>query len=224
MEKLIVKNFNDFLNNSKYTELKKQFLDYIDLKKLKTFGLALKNLRQGLNLSQKEFGLKIDKKQNTILKYEIGFLKISNKVWTSIINTFNVEYDTLLKAFDISKNSLEIEVPDFIDDINELLLTDVTDNSDIYGYTAFEIIDNFIVDKINDSITELLNFLYPSYEKSSLSINSTSNNSIFERIREKIESLEDSSLREIQLLKLKKIEKDIENYTIFLLKQNGFSL
>ena len=224
MEKLIVKNFNDFLNNSKYPELKKQFLDYIDFKKLKTFGLALKNLRQGLNLSQKEFGLKIDKKQNTILKYEIGFLKISNKVWTSIINTFNIEYDTFVKAFDISKNSLEIEVPNFIDNINELLLIDVTDNNDIYGYTAFEITDNFIADKINDSITELLNFLYPSYEKSSLSINSTSNNSIFDRIREKIESLEDSNLKEIQLLKLKKIEKDIENYTIFLLKQNGFDL
>lgn len=224
MEKLIVKNFNDFLNNSKYPELKKQFLDYIDFKKLKTFGLALKNLRQGLNLSQKEFGLKIDKKQNTILKYEIGFLKISNKVWTSIINTFNIGYDTLLKSFDISKNSLEVEVPNFIDNINELLLTGVTDNDDIYNYFAFEITDNFITDKINDFITDLLNFLYPSYEKSSISINSTSNNSIIDSIRGKIECLDDSNLKEMQLLKLKKIEKDIENYTIFLLKQNGFEL
>lgn len=224
MEKLIVKNFNDFLNNSKYPELKKQFLDYIDFKKLKTFGLALKNLRQGLNLSQKEFGLKIDKKQNTILKYEIGFLKISNKVWTSIIHTFNIGYDTLLKSFDISKNSLEVEVPNFIDNINKLLLTGVTDNDDIYNYFAFEITDNFITDKINDSITELLNFLYPSYEKSSISINSTSNNSIIDSIRGKIECLDDSNLKEMQLLKLKKIEKDIENYTIFLLKQNGFEL
>lgn len=226
MEKNIIKLFNQFFTSPDYSALREELTQEINFQKIKLGGLILKVLRQQLGLSQKSFGEKLNKKQNTILKYEIGALKINLKTWQDIITTFNIDYDVFFSAIEKAKSET-FPVGSFaIEKIGNIILSQLPkeySGSQECSDIIFPLLLDLADEKIDEHAKELLNKIYP-FVKTDVQEAQVENkpNTILEEIRNKIELITDEERKKIEKVKLKKIEKDIENYTIFLLKQNNF--
>ena len=97
--------------------------------------LRLKEIRQNLKLTQKEFSQKIGIKQNTLLRLEKGYSKITKKRIKLICSNFGINENWLLNGngeiFNKSKTEiladnkkdLEKEIKENITKINNDLIT-----------------------------------------------------------------------------------------------------
>lgn len=229
MEKDIVKDFNKILTSPDYSTLREELTDEIDFQKIKLGGLILKDLRKKLELSQKSFGEKLHKKQNTILKYEIGALKINLKTWHEIIKIFNINYDLFVNSLEKAKSEIFPYGCFSSEKIANIILSHLPKEhpqSDDLQDITYTLILDFVDDKINEYTKELLNKVYPfiksTPQEEEQEKQENKSSTILDEVKKKIEFIDDEEQKKIEKIKLKKIEKDIENYTIFLLKQNDF--
>lgn len=204
MEKNIIKLFNQFLTSPDYSALREELTQEINFQKIKLGGLILKDLRQQLGLSQKSFGEKLNKKQNTILKYEIGALKINLKTWQDITTTFNINYEVFNKSLNKGKTELLLCGGSVIEKIADTILSQLPkeqasnpESSDILYPLLLDLAD----EKIIEYVKELLNKIYP-FVKTDVQDVQVENkpNTILEEVRNKIELITDEERKKIEKL------------------------
>lgn len=178
----------------------------------KLLGNTLKNIRKNKELTQNELGNLIEKKQNTIFKYESGILPITYQVWADISNKLK-----------LSKNY-------FLDNLDCKL-------KDNINYVGADNLSDIELQEIELKIVELIEYLFVSNidfdKRDYLNLNSRDlinlkklNQMFFDNIytyTSRIIFLNFSDDKEIQekLKKIDDIEKQIKSYTDFLLKENG---
>ena len=252
MKNINICSYDFFLTIEDYEKLINIFDDMLDFNITTTNASILKKIRLTLKMTQQEFAEKLNKKQNTILKYELCSLKVNTKLLKEIIKCFNVPTDVFYSLMQNSKNELDFssKLCEIIALFKPYILELLSENQNVstpldkkrvieelnfkiedYNSLEFEIykkIEKYIFDFIekyfNNYFDNLFMELYP-FESLILKENeelTLSENDIFYKVKQEIEEIENENEKRIKAQKIKEIERNIKKYTKFLLKEDKF--
>lgn len=252
MKNINICSYDFFLTIEDYEKLINIFDDMLDFNITTINASILKEIRLTLKMTQQEFAEKLNKKQNTILKYELCSLKVNTKLLKETIKCFNIPTDIFYSLMENSKNELdfsynsyeilEIFKPYFLKYLPKIqtfstplekkrVIEELNLKIEDYNSLEFEIyekvekyISNFIKKYFDNYFDNLFMELYP-FESLTLKENEKlplAKNDVLYKIKQEIKEIENESERRIKTQKIREIERNIEKYTKFLLKEDKF--